>query len=276
MNILYEPKGKKPVWFGEVLSVQALYPMAAPTSLDLRPTLWAACGGAGKLTGLLGQVTLSSKGMAERCALQSCEVPRSWAGGGHRCSRKSEPLLLPGSSPLPPCPQDQGTVGVIFNVGTDDITIDEPNAIVSDGKYHVVRFTRSGGNATLQVDSWPVNERYPAGRRRRRAEEALWVGRGGAGRAASDRIRACTGAGLSGDVSGWGRGRGNRVWLVGTRAGAWLKRKVGICEGELVLGGGSWWARGARAELSWEGCEARAQVELGEKRRGRRGEVGRV
>ncbi|KAK1335512.1 hypothetical protein QTO34_003298 [Cnephaeus nilssonii] len=58
---------------------------------------------------------------------------------------------------------DQGTVGVIFNVGTDDITIDEPNAMVSDGKYHVVRFTRSGGNATLQVDSWPVNERYPAG-----------------------------------------------------------------------------------------------------------------
>lgn len=64
-------------------------------------------------------------------------------------------------------------------MGTDDITIDEPNAIVSDGKYHVVRFTRSGGNATLQVDSWPVNERYPAGRRSRRAEEALWAGRTG-------------------------------------------------------------------------------------------------
>ncbi|XP_059574368.1 neurexin-2-beta isoform X3 [Alligator mississippiensis] len=59
---------------------------------------------------------------------------------------------------------DQGTIGVIFNVGTDDITIEEPNAAVSDGKYHVVRFTRSGGNATLQVDNWPVNERYPAGR----------------------------------------------------------------------------------------------------------------
>lgn len=70
-------------------------------------------------------------------------------------------------------------MGVIFNVGTDDITIDEPNAIVSDGKYHVVRFTRSGGNATLQVDSWPVNERYPAGRRLRPAEEALWGGAGG-------------------------------------------------------------------------------------------------
>ncbi|XP_078516888.1 neurexin-2-beta isoform X2 [Lissotriton helveticus] len=58
---------------------------------------------------------------------------------------------------------DQGTIGVIFNVGTDDITIEETNVIVNDGKYHVVRFTRSGGNATLQVDNWPVNERYPAG-----------------------------------------------------------------------------------------------------------------
>ncbi|XP_048714493.1 neurexin-2-beta isoform X18 [Caretta caretta] len=58
---------------------------------------------------------------------------------------------------------DQGTIGVIFNVGTDDITIEETNAMVNDGKYHVVRFTRSGGNATLQVDNWPINERYPAG-----------------------------------------------------------------------------------------------------------------
>ncbi|XP_056679648.1 neurexin-1 isoform X19 [Monodelphis domestica] len=57
----------------------------------------------------------------------------------------------------------QGKIGVKFNVGTDDIAIEENNAIINDGKYHVVRFTRSGGNATLQVDSWPVIERYPAG-----------------------------------------------------------------------------------------------------------------
>ncbi|XP_043399763.1 neurexin-1 isoform X16 [Chelonia mydas] len=57
----------------------------------------------------------------------------------------------------------QGKIGVKFNVGTDDISIEEINAIINDGKYHVVRFTRSGGNATLQVDSWPVIERYPAG-----------------------------------------------------------------------------------------------------------------
>ncbi|XP_068456854.1 neurexin-2-like isoform X2 [Clinocottus analis] len=58
---------------------------------------------------------------------------------------------------------DEGKIGVIFNVGTDDITIDEPAVMVNDGKYHVVRFTRSGGNATLQVDNHPVIERYPPG-----------------------------------------------------------------------------------------------------------------
>ncbi|XP_036403719.1 neurexin 2b isoform X20 [Megalops cyprinoides] len=59
---------------------------------------------------------------------------------------------------------ERGKIGVIFNVGTDDITIDESAVMVSDGKYHVVRFTRSGGNATLQVDNQPVIERFPSGR----------------------------------------------------------------------------------------------------------------
>lgn len=53
---------------------------------------------------------------------------------------------------------------MIFNVGTDDIIIEESAVTVSDGKYHVVRFTRSGGNATLQVDNQPVIERFPSGR----------------------------------------------------------------------------------------------------------------
>ncbi|XP_031440915.1 neurexin-2 isoform X7 [Clupea harengus] len=58
---------------------------------------------------------------------------------------------------------ERGKVGVIFNVGTDDISIEESAVMVSDGKYHVVRFTRSGGNATLQVDNQPVIERFPSG-----------------------------------------------------------------------------------------------------------------
>ncbi|KAK1792818.1 hypothetical protein P4O66_012726 [Electrophorus voltai] len=58
---------------------------------------------------------------------------------------------------------DKGNVAVIFNVGTDDINIEEKSKVVNDGKYHVVKFTRSGGNATLQVDDLPVIERYPTG-----------------------------------------------------------------------------------------------------------------
>ncbi|XP_054899161.1 neurexin 1a isoform X13 [Poeciliopsis prolifica] len=59
---------------------------------------------------------------------------------------------------------DKGNIRVVFNVGTDDINIEESSKFVNDGKYHVVRFTRSGGNATLQLDDLPVMERYPSGR----------------------------------------------------------------------------------------------------------------
>ncbi|XP_054571836.1 neurexin 3 isoform X5 [Eptesicus fuscus] len=59
---------------------------------------------------------------------------------------------------------EQGKIGVVFNIGTVDISIKEERTPVNDGKYHVVRFTRNGGNATLQVDNWPMNEHYPTGR----------------------------------------------------------------------------------------------------------------
>ncbi|XP_028845737.1 neurexin-1a-like isoform X7 [Denticeps clupeoides] len=58
---------------------------------------------------------------------------------------------------------EKGNIAVVFNVGTDDINIEERSKFVNDGKYHIVRFTRSGGNATLQVDDLPVIERYPTG-----------------------------------------------------------------------------------------------------------------
>ncbi|KAF7204167.1 transcript variant X1 [Nothobranchius furzeri] len=58
---------------------------------------------------------------------------------------------------------DKGNIRVVFNVGTDDINIEESSKFVNDGKYHIVRFTRSGGNATLQLDDLPVIERYPSG-----------------------------------------------------------------------------------------------------------------
>ncbi|XP_029442206.1 neurexin-3-beta-like isoform X1 [Rhinatrema bivittatum] len=64
---------------------------------------------------------------------------------------------------FPQAQQEQGKIGVLFNIGTEDISIKEESTPVNDGKYHVVRFTRNGGNATLQVDTWPVSEHYPTG-----------------------------------------------------------------------------------------------------------------
>ncbi|KAM4690208.1 neurexin-3 isoform 1-T1 [Rhinophrynus dorsalis] len=58
---------------------------------------------------------------------------------------------------------EQGKVGVTFNIGLMDISIREESTPVNDGKYHVVKYTRNGGNATLQVDNWPINEYYPGG-----------------------------------------------------------------------------------------------------------------
>ncbi|XP_073789243.1 neurexin 3b isoform X33 [Danio rerio] len=58
---------------------------------------------------------------------------------------------------------EEGKVCVTFNIGTVDISVKEMTTEVNDGKYHVVRFTRNGGNATLQVDNWPINEHFPSG-----------------------------------------------------------------------------------------------------------------
>uniref|UniRef100_A0A3B3QMM7 Neurexin 3a n=1 Tax=Paramormyrops kingsleyae TaxID=1676925 RepID=A0A3B3QMM7_9TELE len=57
---------------------------------------------------------------------------------------------------------EQGKIGVTFNIGTVDISVRESSP-VNDGKYHVARFVRNGGNATLQVDNWPINEHFPTG-----------------------------------------------------------------------------------------------------------------
>ncbi|KAM9433994.1 neurexin 3a isoform 31-T31 [Salvelinus alpinus] len=59
---------------------------------------------------------------------------------------------------------EQGKIGVTFNIGTMDISVRESSTPVNDGKYHVVRFTRNGGNATLQVDNWSINDHFPGGR----------------------------------------------------------------------------------------------------------------
>ena len=41
---------------------------------------------------------------------------------------------------------------VTYNLGQQDIVIRDTSTRVNDGKYHVVRFVRTGVNSSLQVD----------------------------------------------------------------------------------------------------------------------------
>ena len=57
-----------------------------------------------------------------------------------------------------------GHIFVSYNLGTEDLAIGEMNKRVDDGEYHVVRFTRSGANSTLQIDEMQVQTKHPQGR----------------------------------------------------------------------------------------------------------------
>ena len=48
-------------------------------------------------------------------------------------------------------------------MGSKDITVGDIAAKVNDGKYHVVRFSRSGANSTLQIDDNTPQEHFPLG-----------------------------------------------------------------------------------------------------------------
>ena len=52
---------------------------------------------------------------------------------------------------------------VVYNVGSTDHPVGELFTGVDDGQYHVVRFTRDGQNATIQLDGLPVQPKYPTG-----------------------------------------------------------------------------------------------------------------
>ena len=50
-----------------------------------------------------------------------------------------------------------GNVFVVYNLGSSDTPIGEMGVKVNDGNYHVIRFTRSGQNSTLQIDDYQVS-----------------------------------------------------------------------------------------------------------------------
>ena len=59
--------------------------------------------------------------------------------------------------------QNGGKLFLNYNLGSKDITIGDILTKVNDGRYHVVRFTRSDTNSSMQVDDNPIHTKFPQG-----------------------------------------------------------------------------------------------------------------
>ncbi|XP_023315874.1 neurexin-1 isoform X2 [Trichogramma pretiosum] len=57
----------------------------------------------------------------------------------------------------------EGNVFAVYNMGTSDHPIGEVGVKVNDNQYHVLRFTRSGANSTLQIDDYNLQSNHPQG-----------------------------------------------------------------------------------------------------------------
>lgn len=53
---------------------------------------------------------------------------------------------------------------MVYNVGSRDLPLGEIGTKVNDNTYHIVRFQRFGGNATLQLDDYNVQTVHPQGK----------------------------------------------------------------------------------------------------------------
>lgn len=57
-----------------------------------------------------------------------------------------------------------GALLMVYNLGMEDLDVGHLGLKVNDNRYHIVRFTRSGPNTTLQVDNHNVQTRQPSGK----------------------------------------------------------------------------------------------------------------
>ncbi|KAH8243604.1 hypothetical protein KR032_008763 [Drosophila birchii] len=55
----------------------------------------------------------------------------------------------------------EGNIFMVYNIGSVDLPLGEIGTKVNDNSYHVVRFQRKGGNATLQLDDYNVQALTP-------------------------------------------------------------------------------------------------------------------
>lgn len=53
---------------------------------------------------------------------------------------------------------------MVYNIGSNDLPLGEIGTKVNDNTYHIVRFQRFGGNATLQLDDYNVQTVHPQGK----------------------------------------------------------------------------------------------------------------
>ena len=61
--------------------------------------------------------------------------------------------------------QENGHVVAIYDMGEGQQRLVEDSRYFDDGQYHVVRFFRSNNDGTLQVDTLPIRERKPIGKK---------------------------------------------------------------------------------------------------------------
>jgi len=61
------------------------------------------------------------------------------------------------------CRQTDGRVLAVYNMGLMDHAVSERAVPVNDGRYHIVRFTRSAQNASLQLDLLSARPKRPTG-----------------------------------------------------------------------------------------------------------------
>lgn len=59
--------------------------------------------------------------------------------------------------------QVEGNIFMVYNIGSHDLPLGEIGTKVNDNTYHIVRFQRFGGNATLQLDDYNVQTVHPQG-----------------------------------------------------------------------------------------------------------------
>ena len=59
--------------------------------------------------------------------------------------------------------QVDGSLYVVYNMGLASQPVGELEFKVNDGRYHVLRFSRRGQNASVQIDDRPPHSKHPPG-----------------------------------------------------------------------------------------------------------------